>query len=412
MKSNNTSLVTYDKTNFSPVNGEGLLPRTLFVHIPKSGGTTLDSIISDQYLSLSIARNIQFSSSVSSFLEIDKVENCYVSGHFPVSIVDLEKFERKITIIRNPIDILCSVISFTEKMGIQVPRLSAALEGGGKYEIYREYFSTNFDFGRFKIDKNYGMVSGYSDYIEKSSVCEALDTLDKFNIILDFNRLDDGIKTMIMSYGFFPYSNIARNRFYDYQRDYESAIKLLSDFDEYFYSKINSRFAVIADNIALLYDQYKESYCKEAGISLEVYEGLSVDLRGPIGLGWNNFEISELGAAFRWSETANPTIELPIAIAGSYMLYFYWLRGHAKNVTFRISTLIGEIIFVPTIITDGEVCICRCYVTLNSPDWIYAKLEIEECNGSERQSMRSSSVDIRSLGIVLGNVYIRRVASI
>lgn len=412
MKYNNTSLVTDDKTKFSLVNGEGSLPRTLFVHIPKSGGTTLDSILADQYSSSPIARNIQFSSSVSLFSELDRIENRYVSGHFPVSIADVDDFDKKITIIRNPLDVLCSVISFSGKMGIHVPRLSSALAEGGKYEIYREYFSVDFDFDRFVIDKNYGVASGYLDYTEKCSVLEAVNTIAGFDTVLDFNCLDEGIKTMIISDGFFPYSEIARNRSYNYLPDYDCARKLLSEFDEYFYANICSRFGGVSEDIGVLYDQYKESYCKYKGISLEVYQGIGIDLRGPIGVGWNNFEVSETGVPFRWSETSNPTIELPIATAGSYVVYFYWFRGQAKDITFRISTLIGEETFVPTVVRDDELCICRCYVSLLSQDWIYANLEVEKYSDAERQSMKQSSSDLRSLGIILGNVYIRRIPSI
>lgn len=412
MKSNNPSLVADDGTKCPPANGEFSFPRALFIHIPKSGGTTLDSILADHYSSLPIARNIQFSSSIELFSVLDRMEIRYVSGHFPVSMADVNGFDKKITIIRNPLDVLCSVISFSEKTGIHVPRLSSALAEGVKFEIYREYFSVDFDFDRFVIDKNYGVASGYLDYTEKCGVFEAVNAIAGFDTVLDFNCLDEGIKAMIMSEGFFPYSAIARNRSYNYLPDYECGRKLLSEFDEYFYANICSRFVGVSEDIGILYDRYKESYCKQKGISLEVYQGVSIDLRGPIGVGWNNFEVSERGAPFRWSETSNPTIELPIVNAGSYVVYFYWFRGQAKDIRFRISTLIGEGTFVPTIVRDNELCICRCFVSLHSPDWIYANLDIDKYSDAERQSTNQSSFDRRSLGIILGNVYIRRVPSI
>jgi hypothetical protein len=73
----------------------GSLPRTLFIHIPKTGGTTLDSIFADQYSASYLVRNLQCTSDISLSSKIDKVENRYVSGHIPISIANGNRFEEK-----------------------------------------------------------------------------------------------------------------------------------------------------------------------------------------------------------------------------------------------------------------------------------------------------------------------------
>jgi hypothetical protein len=40
-----------DQMKFMPIDGLGALLRTLFIHIPKSGGTALDNIFADHYFS-------------------------------------------------------------------------------------------------------------------------------------------------------------------------------------------------------------------------------------------------------------------------------------------------------------------------------------------------------------------------
>lgn len=222
--------------------------RTLFVHVPKTGGTTLDCIFADHYYKYPMIRGLVHSSPVSRFHGVNNSENIYVSGHFPVGVADLDRFSDKITIIRNPFDVICSVIAFGIKYGISIPRLHSALQGG-EYEIYSEYYSPAFDFDRFLIDAGYGISSGYFDYTGIVQVSGLLGVIDKFDRVIDFDNIGVAIKQIIIEKGMFPYSDIPRKRSYGYRPDYESAQSVLSKFDSHFFDLVRDRFMIVSPDI-------------------------------------------------------------------------------------------------------------------------------------------------------------------
>lgn len=63
-------MTTDKKNNSTPSDVDVSLPRTLFSHLPKSGGTTLDSIFCDHYFAFPLVRNLQFTSDISLFSKI------------------------------------------------------------------------------------------------------------------------------------------------------------------------------------------------------------------------------------------------------------------------------------------------------------------------------------------------------
>lgn len=389
-----------------------ILPRVLFAHCPKTGGTTLSSIFAANYAACPIVENLRFGCDTSLFGEINKVENRYVAGHFPVSIANLNAFDEKLTILRNPLDLVCSTISYTGQTFDIDPRVLSALETGNKLEIYRGYFSDRFDLWRYLIDHEYGLTSDFFQYAEECRAEDAAEILQGFNRILSFDQLDAEIKKVIMDFGFFPYSSIPRKRSYNYKPNYETGRRLVSDFDEKFYSLMQSRFATRLEEIDFQYELYRIHYCANRGISLEVFQGKTIDFKCPFGVGWHSAELSELGKVFVWSDSAAPTIELPIANAGTYMVYLYLDSSRATDLTIKITTLIGRR-SVPVDVFESEgVSRYQCCISLQSADWIYANLEIDL--DPDRISLLNSKspLDERSRGIVLGNIYIKRLPSI
>jgi hypothetical protein len=389
-----------------------ILPRALFIHCPKTGGTTLNSILAGNYATYPMVSNLRFGSDASVFGEINRVENRYVAGHFPVSIANLNAFDEKITILRNPLDLVCSTISFVDQIIDDHPRVASALETGSKLEIYREYFSTHFEFGRFQIEEPYGLASDFFQYAEECQAEDAAEILKGFNRILSFDQLDAEIKNVILDCGFFPYSIIPRKRSYSYQPDYETGRRLLSDFDEKFYSLMQSRFTNRLEGIDARYELYKIHYCANKGISLDLFQGKQIDFHKPFGLGWHSAELSELGKLFVWSDSVAPTIELPIANAGTYMFYMYIDSNRAKGMTVQITTLIGRRSFPVNVFEREGISVYQCCISMQSADWINANLEIDL--DSDRIALLDghSSLDERARGMILGDVYIKRVQPI
>lgn len=148
---------------------------------------------------------------------------------------------------------------------------------------------------------------------------------------------------------------------------------------------------------------YRERYCIDSGICIQVDQGYRLNISGAIGLGWHDFEVSELGFPFRWSELGKATIELPVMMAGYYVLYIYWRKGLANNAAFCVNTLNGGRVVNTELVVDGEIKVTRCQIALAVPDWICVDIDIDMDHRVDRLNS-----DLRDLGIMLGDVYIRR----
>lgn len=385
--------------------------RTLFVHCPKTGGTTLDSVLAANYAAWPMSRSLRFGFNKSDLPEIAKAETRYVSGHFPASIVDLGTFDDKLTILRSPLDLVCSTISFMGQVMDVHPRVLRALETGSRLEIYREYFSANFDLGRYLIEREYGLASDFFEYAEDCQPEDSVLLLKDFNRILDFDKLEAEIKHLIIDLDFVPYASIPRIRSYRYEPDYETGRRLLSDFDERFYELMRSRFIGRLDGINSRYESYQAQYCANRGISLGVFQGRIVSLSKPIGMGWHNVELSELGLPFVWSDSLTPTIELPVANAGAYVLYIYVQNILSRKLNLKISTLIGQSTFPIEVVQRDRLSIYKSCMTLPAADWIHCKFEVEDVAEAAVPPNGSVSLDERHRGIILVNAYLKRIPS-
>jgi hypothetical protein len=378
--------------------------RTLFTHIPKTGGTTLDSILSSHYPAATTTRLVQHSATNSVYEGIFAKSNLYVSGHIPFSGVSHLNFDRMITILREPHDILCSLLSYSEEIGYANNELDVAKPGADPFQIYGVYFSPNFDFGRYMIDRQYGVASGYQPYFTDGAVDEALAMLSTFDYVLDFENLDLQIKRLISCEGLFPPSEIAKRRSYKYSKNEQAANARLSQFDVAFFRAARRFFS--SNYSESDYETYRAQYCDFSGIRLSPNESQEVDLSSPIGSGWNDAEISELGRMFRWSESNNPFIDLPLANPGTYAVYLYLNNVHHRGIAVHGSGQLHRPQVEADQVCHGALNIFRFRFRISRPDWFCCALSIT----TSAEQTANGATDDRSLGLILGSIYVRRVS--
>jgi hypothetical protein len=379
--------------------------KTLFVHVPKSGGTTLDCIFRDHFYDTPLYPLIGPEGFGLHLARINHPDNWYVGGHIPVATINGNQFKNKVTILRDPLETICSSLSFFNKIYNLPENHKFDHENNGqKMAIFEKYYTQYFDTKRYLIDLNYGVGQGLDTYIDKATINEVIENTNKFNYVFDFANLNSEIQHFIIDNNYFPYYAIDKKRHYAYQPDFARAKMLLNQFDEEFYQALRSRFRHIPENIQTRYQQYREDYCKNKGIKLEVRQGKQLNLRCAIGSGWFNVEHSDLGNAFRWSEDKNASLEIPIASAGLYAIYLYITPGDVENFQLDISTLVNEHKFTAIKVVDSGIQIFKAFVFTRSHDWIHINIDIY----GKKSKPAGGNSDVRSLGIALGHVYISR----
>lgn len=384
----------------------GARSRTLFIHVPKSGGTTLDCMFRDHFYDTPLYPTLDSNQFGLHLSQINDPANWYVGGHYPVNTVDINRFDCKITTLRDPLDVICSSISFANKISNLPAESPSQTELQGKrMAIYEKYYTPYFDTERYCIDLGYGIAQGLQHYVGNCDIQEVLEHTRKFNYVFDFRRLDDEIKYFLIQNHYFPYYSIYKKRAYRYQPDYERAKHLLTDFDQRFYQIASSQFRPIPDDIETRYQQYRDYYCKTRGLALQIHQSKNLDLRGPIGSGWFNVEKSERGTAFRWSEDRHATIEIPVAQAGLYAVYLYLTPSDIDGFKLRIRTTQNERSFPITQISDNGVQLYKAFVFTRSHDWIHVDIDIDK---QKPGGSVPGHGDVRSLGVALGHAYIVR----
>ena len=378
--------------------------KTLLVHVPKSGGTTLDCIFRDHFCDTPLYPPVGPNKLGDVLDQLNAPDNRYVGGHYPIGAVNFDSFDCKVTILRNPLDIICSRLSFQNKLANAPQESLTPLElSGRKMQVYERYFSPRFDRERCKIDARAGMFQGVQQYVVTSDMQEICEQVVKFDYVIDFAKLDDEIKFFIISNKFFPYRSIEKKRAYSYEPDRNRARKLLCEFDHHFYETASLLFRRVPSDIKSRYEQYRSDYCESQGLSLQVHQGHSIDLRGPIGSGWFNVEIAEHGEPFRWSENLHATVEIPVARAGLYRVQLYVTASAVEGFRLTASTT-RELRTFPVIEERiGGVRVFTTMVTTGSHDWIHVDIGIDK---STRDSSLPENGDVRPLGISLGRVYI------
>ena len=346
---------------------------------------------------------VQHSSSNDEYVAAIQETSRYVSGHIPFSGVANLEFDRRITILREPLHVLASIIAFAEETGYFTDELRLAqTQNDGTYNIYSVYFSPAFDFHRYLIDRRYGIAPGYQSYIRAALVGPAIDALRKFDYVLDFRSLDLQIKRLICREGLFPPSTLHKRRAYPYEPDLQRAMTFLSAFDSDFYQQASSLF--VHGFTDLDYEAYRASYCLKSGVSLREHESSELDLAGPIGSGWNDAELSELKTVFRWSEDARPVIDIPLANAGSYSVFLYLNDPNqlVPDASACVEINGGEVSTTRT--TPPDMVIYEFQFTTRGADWLRCELNVNQ----SAMPVLVDSEDDREIGVILGAVYIRR----
>lgn len=347
--------------------------------------------------------------SISDFNKLKDEKNLYVSGHIPAAAVNLHNFDNKITIIRDPLSILSSLLSFNSKELIHSPLLEEALASGNNYPIYAPYFASGFDFERFifEISSGFGLKT-YQDYCDPCTLEDSLAVIFRFNTILNFDELSSEIKRLIINEGYFPYLNIPNKRKYKYNRDIETAAKLLCDFDIEFFNHIKHVFINIPSDIDVAYERYKERYCIESGINIDIHQSYQLDLTGPIGIGWHSAEMSDQERLFRWSESGKATLEIPISAPGTYVLQAYTFQNHLNLVTVNAYYYISgtRITYKEKQYENYRVFIFETII--GAPDWLIVEFNSEPLCNNEINCHPENVADTRSLGFILGGVFLRR----
>ncbi|MGE3433338.1 MAG: hypothetical protein AB7I22_20290 [Ramlibacter sp.] len=346
---------------------------------------------------------VQHSSTNGEFVAAIQETNRYVSGHIPFSGVAHLEFDRRITILREPLHVLASIIAFAEETGYFNDELRLAkTQNNGVYNVYSVYFSPSFDFFRYMIDRRYGIAPGYQSYIKAAHVGPAIDALRNFDYVLDFNSLDLQIKRLICREGLFPPSTLYKRRAYRYEPNLQQAMTFLSEFDSDFYQQAALLFVHGFSDAD--YEVYRASYCVRSGISLREQESFELDLAGPIGAGWNDAELSELNTVFRWSEDAQPVIDIPLADAGSYSVFVYLNDPNQLMPNASASVVIrgGEVTITRT--APPDMVIFEFQFTTRGADWLRCELNVSQ----DSMGDLADTGDDREIGVILGAVYVRR----
>ena len=381
-------------------------PRTLFIHVPKSGGTTLDGIFRDHFFDTPLYPPVGPNKLGSVLEQLRDPASRYVGGHYPIGTVAFDAFDRKVTILRKPLDVICSRLSFKNKLANEPPERLSPLElSGRQMQIYERYYSPHFDRERCELDARHGEFFGVQHYVPATGLKEVIEQFEKFDDVLDFGRLDDEIKYFLIRNDFFPYRGIQKKRAYSYDPDHDRAKKLLCEFDRRFYETASRRFREIPSDIEHRYERYRADYCESRGLALQVHEGRSLDLRAPLGSGWFNVEPSEAGTPFRWSEDQHATVEIPVAHAGVYAVQLHVTAAVRTDFRLTASTTQEAQAFPVTEVLANGVRVFTARVSTRSHDWIH--LDIEFARTSERRTTPQEG-DVRALGVALGHVHVAR----
>lgn len=379
---------------------------TLFIHIPKTGGTTLDAIFRDHYFDAPLLPSTPFDLFGKYIDKFNDPSYPYIGGHYPISTIDIARFDRKITVLRDPVASISSGISYINKLnGVPQEALTDTEKSGLPALSYKKFFTTHFDTERYLIDLGYDVAKGMRNYLFDCAASAAVENIRRFTHVFDFEHFDGEVKRFIIEQRYFPYAEIGKKRQYAYRPDHARARPLLSEFDDQFHRLSTALLKKVPGNIDILYEQYREEYCKYRGLALRVHEGRRLDLRMPLGMGWHHVERSGPDACFRWSEPDAATIEIPVAAAGLYAVYLYVIPADVKNLQISMSTTLHPRRFEATLVNENNIVIYQSFVFTRAHDWIRVAIDMPDSAGAPS---RTDSIDVRERGIILGNVYICR----
>lgn len=377
---------------------------TLLVHIPKTGGTTLDDILGEEFDPDLALRRVQPDSGIERWEQLRDPRFQYVSGHFPSAALDLTRFEHRITVLRPPLEQIASMQRYSEAYFPDSESVRLTRLGEGRHDIFGLYFGPGFDLLRYIAERSYGVAGWVHDYADPCTLNGALATLERFNRVLDFHHLDGELKRLIIELGLTPRADLPRHRSYSYSPDLERAQAFLTDFDVSFYKRAQKRFRKLPADIDVAYERYREGYCAARGLQLEPLSSVELSLGKPLGRGWHPAELLESGHGFRWANSADPVVDLAIARPGSYMVTAYVhphqctglrLQGAAEYSGAKASVEVSE---------RRGVTVLRARFVLPRSDWLRLSF------GCEMSGADAGATDLVGRTFVLGRVLVRREA--
>lgn len=380
------------------------MQRLFFLHVPKTGGTSIDSLLAEQTLPQRSLRNLQMSSAPRHWLRLADPALDYLSGHVPAGCLDIDRFDERITILRAPGDLIMSAHRFMRAMGVGETFLDRLLAAGQRYSVYREYFSPFFDGERLIGDLRYGIAGAQHLYAEDCSVPQALQMLGRFDRVLDFAHLEREAMRLVMEKRLFPASTPPRRRRTPYAGDAAIAAALLSQFDTRFFKAARQRFRPLPADTEASYQRYRLDYASNHGVRLPLATTWVADLARPVGSGWLDAEVSELGDTYRWAETERARLEIPVALPGRYALHVYVHPHEVRGQKGWVHTLVGGHRHAMRRQEHGALAVMHAQIELAERDWIEVQFD-----GELPDSARPASVAHDTRAFVLGRALLRRL---
>lgn len=375
--------------------------RYALIHVPKTGGTTFDYIFKNTfkyfYPKSSILTETQTYSSPEFYYNAKNISFDYISGHLPLSLVKQNVYNDIISIIRNPLDVLASMYSYNN-------RYPSLIDGEFDYSksIFKRYYSKNFDFNRFYNDRLAGGASSFDDYCIQDEFDDDLQNLQEINVIIDFNKFNESLKSYIEREGLYPFSEIPTSRKYNYdkRRAKEFASQHINAFDVKYYDNI-IRSSLLFTSTKSDYHSYRFNFANKFGFEMLSGESSEYSIDKPMGLGWYDAETDGGGKLLRrWSEP-NSTIELPLKNPGHYRIVVLIknidkglrvIPVESNNLTIISNSSTAEGYF--QCLTIEFSCVDSC--------WIDVAIVCEPM-------VKINSLDLRDLGVVLFSVKIFRI---
>jgi hypothetical protein len=376
--------------------------RTLFVHVPKTGGTTLDSLLGEQVPAEQSIKRLQVASELSEWARLGDPRLTYVSGHLPIGAIDLAQFHHRVTIIREPCQMIASRLSFSQGLDAAADDMQSLIKAGSKRAVYATYFGPQCDRLRLLTDMTYGITGDLSEYTSPCTPNEAFQVLTGFHRVIDFDRLDAEVKRLIIEERLFPPSTIVKARQYSYEPDLTLARSLLSPFDVDFYRQARELFRPLPDTIDSEYLAYRQAYAVANGPEVGTRESTELSLKGPVGAGWLAPNHSDQGLCFRWCHRPDPVIDIPISRPGNYEVRVY---AHPHNVTalraglFAVDSWVGDM----DAQDYGHITVLTGQVWLDRPGWLEVR-----CSSQPKEARATSDGNMDGLYFVLGKVLLRR----
>jgi len=376
---------------------------TLLVHVPKTGGTTLDDLLGEGGDVRTSLRRVQHDAPISDWERLDDPTFTFVSGHVPAGALDLGRYAQRITILRAPLDLVASLDSYQKRYFPALQGAAQATGGQERASIYGLYFSPGYDCVRYLAERRYGVSGPPGDYVDRCTVNDALEVLARFDRVIDYAQLEGELKRLTVELGLFPRAALPRLRHYAYQPDLQGAAERVSYFDVSFYRRAQRHFRALPDDIDAVYQRYREDYCRSHGWRLAQRTTQTLALAGALGNGWFRVEQATTGAWFRWANGPRPTLEIPVAEPGVYQVTMYVHPHAVRGLRAKGRAEIAGRRFVVHASEREGVTVLQGQVRLQTADWLHLQFDADEAAPATGQ-------DLVVRSFVLGRVLLRRGA--